>query len=59
MNFVKWFKTGRNVRCKALLLYERGMAKAKKQEQQSALAEYSSAIERPAAPNGVVSKALR
>ena len=58
MNIVKWFRTRRTVRGKALVLYERGMTKAKKQDQQGAIADYSSAIELPDAPSDVVSMAL-
>ena len=58
INIVKWFKTKLSVRGRALLLYERGMVKAKKQDQQGAIVDYSSAIDLPNAPTDIISMAL-
>ena len=58
MNIMKWFQTRSRVRGRALLLYERGMEKAGKQNQKGAIADYSGAIDLPDAPIDVVSMAL-
>ena len=58
MNILKWLKSLFNGRGKALLLYRRGMARAKKHDHQGAIDDYSALIDMPNTPPDVKAMAL-
>lgn len=58
MNLLGWIKGNFSVRRKALWIYRRGMARAKKHNREGALVDYTSAIEMPNVPADVKAMAL-
>lgn len=57
-NPLNWFKSLFTGRGKALLLYRRGMVRAKKHDHQGAIDDYTATIEMPNAPSDVKAMAL-
>ena len=58
MNALNWFTDFFSKRGKALSLYRRGMAKAKKQDQRGAIDDYTAVIDMPDAPANVKAMVL-
>jgi hypothetical protein len=58
MSFLNWLTGHFSNRCKALSLYKRGMARAKKQDHQGAIDDYSATIAMSEAPSEVKAMAL-
>lgn len=58
MSVFTWLKSLFSNRGKALLLYRRGMARAKKRDHEGAILDYTAAIDMPNAPPDVVAMAL-
>ena len=58
MNIIGWLKSGFSVRQKALRIYRRGMARAKKHDYEAAIADYTAAIEMTDVPVDVKAMVL-
>ena len=58
MNIFKWLKIWSSSRGKALSLYRRGMARAKKHDHQGAIDDYTATINMPNTPSDVKAMAL-
>ncbi len=58
MNVFNWLARHFSNRCKALSLYQRGMAKANKHDEQGAIVDYTTAIDSPDTPADVKAMAL-
>jgi hypothetical protein len=58
MNIFNWLKSLFTGRGKALLLYRRGMARAKKHDHQGAIDDYTATVDMPNAPTDVKAMAL-
>jgi len=58
MSLLKWLKSLFTGRGKALLLYRRGMARAKKHDHQGAIDDYTALIDMPNTPPDVKAMAL-
>ena len=58
MSFITWIKSCFSHRGKALSLYRRGMAKAKKRDYNGAITDYSAAIREPHFPADVKAMAI-
>ena len=58
MNIVNWLKGCVSSRGKALALYRKGMARARKHDRQGAIVSYTATIDLPNAPADVIAMAL-
>ncbi|MEZ6119847.1 MAG: hypothetical protein R3C28_25215 [Pirellulaceae bacterium] len=58
MNMIHWLTSRFSGHGKAISLYKRGMARAKKHDHQGALRDYTTAIEVPGAPTGLLAMVL-
>ena len=57
MSIIGWLKEKLSNQSKAMSLYQRGMKKARNQDQLGAIDDYTDAIQTPSAPSTVVSMA--